>query len=199
MGEDQTMVNAGAMRYGTRVGLYLIVAFCLYVAGLRYSAALGIVSLFVYFYVPIAFIFGLAMWKFVSNKGQVKFLRLLAFGLLTFLYASLLCSVAYYIYFQYMDHGFVVQNITNVLSDKASRDAIVQMTSAQQVGQMDIAMKQFETLTPIQITMQLLNVSFFIGSLVALIGAIIVANLREPGFMRKLRERIEKTNQDNIN
>ncbi len=199
MSENKSTVNSGAMRYGTRMGLFMIVAFCLYVAGLRYSPIWGILSFFVIVYIPFGFFGGLLMWRFVQNKGEARFLKLLLFGLLTFMYGSLLCSVAYYIYFQYLDHGFIMQNILNILSEKDSRNMMIQMTSLQQVEQMDATIKQLASFTPIQITIQLMNINFLFGSFLALVSAIIVANIKEPAIVSRFRDKINKIKRDRDN
>ncbi len=196
MSENQSTVNSSAMRYGTKIGLFMIAAFCMYIAGLRYSSIFGILSFLVIIYIPFGFFGGMMMWRFIPNNGQARFLKLLLFGLLTFMYGTLLCSVAYYIYFQYMDHGFIIQNILNILSEKESRMMMIQMTSLQQVEQMDTALKQLADFTPIEITMQLMNINFFFGSFLALISAVIVANIKEPAYISRLRERINKMKQD---
>ena len=199
MSGNKSTVNSSAMRYGTRMGLFMIVAFCLYIAGLRYSPIWSILSFLVIVYIPFGFFGGLLMWRFVQNMGQAKFLKLLFFGLLTFMYGTLLCSVAYYIYFQYLDHGFIIQNILNILSEKDSRNMMIQMTSLQQVEQMDATIKQLASFTPIQITIQLMNINFLFGSFLALVSAVIVANIKEPAIVSRFRDKINKIKRDQDN
>jgi hypothetical protein len=87
------------------------------------------------------------------------------------MFASLLVAVIHYLYFRYMDNGLIVNTYQGMID---------QMTSIS-TEEMKVSLDQFRTaldvissLTPLEITMQLLTQNVFYCSMLAIPTALLV-------------------------
>ena len=110
--------------------------------------------------------------------GYISFIQAWIFLIFMFLFASLLTSVAHYLYFQFIDHGYIVNTYIKMLNDtintqqsamEAYREPLQQITDL--IGSM----------TPIDITMQLLSQNVFYGSILAIPIALFVMKRDKTG------------------
>ena len=111
--------------------------------------------------------------KMYRNKicgGAISFAHACLFTLFMYMFASLLVAVAHYIYFQFIDHGFIITQCMNDMEQMLV--TLPGMETEKEVFK--TAMANAQSLSSIDITMQLLSWNVFAGSLLAIPTALFV-------------------------
>ena len=105
--------------------------------------------------------------KMYRNKicgGTIGFAHACLFTLFMYMFASLLVAVAHYIYFQFIDHGFIMNQYVNLMQQVTTE--LPGMANEKEM--LKNAIDSAQALSPIDITMQLLSSDVFFGSLIAI-------------------------------
>ena len=97
-------------------------------------------------------------------KGAISFGHACIFTIFMYIFASLLATVGHYIYFQFIDHGYVLDAYTTMVNQLFELNPT--MTDEQEV--ITNALDELRMLTPISITLQLLSSDVMICSILAL-------------------------------
>ena len=98
-----------AMYFGTLMGLFWIIKFTFLPLGFTIPL-LQLLFVLLTFFVPIL---GYLYARKFRNRycgGSITFSRAFAFTVLMYLFAALLAAVAHYIYFRYIDNGFLIDS-----------------------------------------------------------------------------------------
>ena len=82
-----------------------------------------------------------------------------------YLFATLLVAVAHYVYFRFLDHGFLASAYLQQLENVKSAAQGEMVTSIDQLIQ---AFDNISSLTPLQLTFQLIFQNIFYGILLAI-------------------------------
>lgn len=168
---DYHKARTYASRYGAIVGLCWILSFLSYMGGLTtpfladIGLILGIASVFVagniiryYHNACQSLTFGKAWWMAIT----------------LYLCATLLTAIVQYIYFEYMDHGTLAQTYEQLLTAPEYQELLQQMlpqTSDTNLIQDMISL--LYSITPIQMTFQLLVYNLFLGLFLSLPTALL--------------------------
>ena len=169
IGQTKTL-QEHAMRFGTGMGIFWIFKFIFLPLGFNTPI---LQLLFIILTCSVPFI----GYKFVRTyrdkycDGEINFIRAYAFTIFMYFFAALLTSVGHFIYFNYIDNGFITDTYISQL----------EVLKSNVTGDMELSVEQLiETfniiadLTPIQLTLQLIFQNIFYGSLLALPTALIV-------------------------
>ena len=108
--------------------------------------------------------------------GSIQFSHAVLFTIFMYMFASLLVAVAHYAYFQFIDHGFIINSYIQLW------DELMTKTPALMENQ-EIIKETIDTarsLTSINITMQLLSWDVFWGSLLAIPTGLMVMKKARP-------------------
>lgn len=174
------MWNA-SMHIGTVLGVYYVLKFCLFPLGMK-SGLLGMVFIVLTLLGPVL-AYRLTRGFRRMSMPDASFASLgQAWGFVfqLFLFASLLVSVAHYVYFAFIDHGMLLAAYNTTLAQMAelAKESGAEGVAMQtQLDAMKATVDMVAAMTPIQITMQLLVNNLFWGCLLGLpIGAL---NMRE--------------------
>lgn len=170
MTENRSSLQKYAMHFGTYMGIYWILKFILFPLGLTIPFLL---LLFVGLTLGVPFM-GYHYVRMFRNKvcgGYISFLQAWIFTVFMYMFAALLTAVVHYIYFRYLDNGFVADTYLKLLNE----------TTTTQMPGMEPYMEQVKnmidligSLTPIDITLQLLSKNVFYGALLAIPTALFV-------------------------
>ncbi len=90
------------------------------------------------------------------------------------MFAALLASVAHYIYFRFVDQGFILnayENLLNTFTDKTLPDMDKYIDSLKE------SLNVLRSLSPIDITMQLISKNVFYGTLLAIPTALMISTV----------------------
>lgn len=164
------------MHFGTYMGIYWILKFILF----PISFHIPFLSfLFVILTLAVPFI-GYYYAKMYRDKicgGSIQFSHAVLFSIFMYMFASLLVAVAHYVYFQFIDRGFIVNSYTELWNK------LLIQTPALAESQ-DIIKETIDTarsLTSINITMQILSLDVFWGSILAIPTGLMVMKKPRPG------------------
>lgn len=89
------------------------------------------------------------------------------------MFAALLTAVAHYIYIRFIDQGFILNSYETMLNSWEITYKAVPGIDAY-IEQLREGLSQVRSLTPIEITMQMMSMNVFVGSLLAIPTALFV-------------------------
>ena len=163
-----------AMIYGTSMGLFWILKFML----VPFMFSVPLTSLFFLGLTVAVPFLGYYFVRQYRNRyctdGQIGFMQAWFFTLLMYLFASLLVSVAHYVFFRYIDGGGMVAAYTSLLAD-------IQTTGPEMeemVKQYQQAADMLAAMSPIEMTVQLIMNNLFYGMMLSLPTALFVSSRR---------------------
>ena len=165
MNDKRPTLQECAMRYGTIMGLFWAFKFVLFPIGLTipiFQIVFALLTLFV----PILGYLFTRRYRILYCDGVMGFRQAFTFCLFMFMFASLLIAVVHYIYFQYLDNGYIYNEYLNLISQLKSATDVKE--NLQSLNQLEESLKIFSSLTPIEITFQLITFNLFSGLLMAL-------------------------------
>lgn len=176
MNENRTNLQAYAMQYGTYMGIYWIFKFFFFPLGLQIPL-LELVFMLLTIAVPILGYIYARRFRDKYCGGYLSFFKALAFCFLMYLFASILTAVGHYIYFQYIDNGYLFDTYDKLLQQAGEVEGMNAF-----VEQVSGALESFRQLTPIKLTLQLISQNIFYGSLIAFPTALLVMRRKIPVY-----------------
>lgn len=167
--ENRGITQRYAMLYGTYMGLFWIAKFALFPLGLT-SPLLLMMFLACTLIVPILGYRYTRQFRDTACSGVLSFGRAWVFCASMYLFASLLTAVGHYIYFRFLDNGYILSTYESIMTDFSK--ANIPGTEGY-VDQIKTALDVVRTLTPIEVTMQLLTNNVLICCLLSLPTALL--------------------------
>ena len=167
-------IREAAMGYGTVIGLVWCVKFPLFPLGLRYPL---LELLFLAITAVLPFVVYIMTYRFRDRScpDGFPFRKAFSFTWQLYLYASLLTAVVHFVYFAYIDNGFVISTYESYL------DVLGQSPDLKELGdQLMQSLQVYKQLSPIEITMQLLTQNIIYGSLFSLVTALFTMRRKKP-------------------
>jgi hypothetical protein len=170
--ENRSFMNKYAMQYGTYMGIFWIIKFTLFPLGLSVPF-LEFFFLILTLLVPFVGYYFTKMYRDRICGGFINFGHAWVFATFMYMFSALLTAVGHFVYFRFMDHGFIVTSYLDMLHAAGKNQAVT--------AGLGSSLKQFEetinalgNLRPIEITIQLLSQNVIYGSLLALPTALFV-------------------------
>ena len=159
-----------AMRFGTAMGLFWIFKFIFLPLGFKYPF---LQLLFVILTCFVPFLGYRYVRTFRNNycNGEINFIRAYVFTIFMYFFAALLTSAGHFIYFNFIDNGFITDTY---LSQLETLKSSVTGEMATSVDQLIETFNIIADLSPIQLTLQLIFQNIFYGSLLAIPTALLV-------------------------
>jgi len=163
------------MEGGLWLGLYLILRFFMGVAGM-YSPILNALAMILFIGTPVVLYYIMA--KYHKQNGYVSGFSLLwMMGIMLFFFASLICCVPEYIFYQYISPDYISQTMSR------SIELIEEMGLLQGNDASNTALRQAldEAITPtsLQMIMSSMWSNVFFGSLLSIVVAPFVTKLNK--------------------
>ena len=158
-----------AMRFGTMMGIFWIIKFSFLPMGFRIPL-LQFLFILMTLFVPILGYIYIRKYRERYCNGELSFLRALVFSLYMYFFASLLTAAAHYIYFRFIDNGYLMgtymeqmENLKSTLTGdfEASIDQLIQN------------LETIASMSALQLTMQLIFQNIFYGTLLSLPTALL--------------------------
>ena len=174
------------MLFGTYLGGYLILEFKIFPWG-GTIPFLSFLFVGLTLCVPFMGYYYVRMYRNTVCSGSISFLHAWIFTVFMYMFAALLTAVAHYIYFRFIDHGFVINAYESQI-DILNKSGVPDIEAYTNMFQETL--ETVKSHTPIDITMQLVSWNVFCGSLLALLTALFV--------MRRKKEWQEQTNKSGI-
>lgn len=163
------------MHYGTCMGVFWMVKFVFFPLGLANP-----LLLFVFFALTVAVPFmGFRFAKSVRDKvyyGVMSFMRAWVFLIFMYMFAALLTAVVHYVYFRFIDNGYIMDTYAAIIDTSSDADMPGLKNYLEQMKQ---TIEIIQSMTAIQITMQLFTQNILYCSFIALITAPFVVKKKQ--------------------
>lgn len=164
---DYRSARTYAGQYGAIIGLIWICSFACFIGGLHYpvlshfSLLIGLASLFITIKL---------LNRFGRTVFPLKFSQATWMAILVYMYASLLFAAAQYIYFRFIDNGFLVSTYETLFQNPEYQKLLQQLMPGmeQQETAIHEAINMLYTITPIQLTFNFLIYNVFLGFILSL-------------------------------
>ena len=170
MTEKKRTFQEDAMRYGTIMGIFWTLKFVLFPLGMQNSFLLMTFFLLTLI-VPVVEFFLVRQYRDRDCNGILPFSRAFLFTSFMYMFAALFVTVAHYIYFRYMDNGLIVNTYQDMLTQMNAIATDDLKTSLEQFQQ---ALDIIASLSPVEISIQLITQNIFYCTLIALPTALLV-------------------------
>ena len=170
MTDKKPTLQESAMRYGTLMGIFWTLKFVLFPAGMSMPVLLMAFFLLTLI-VPVVGFFLVRQYRDRECEGVLTFSRAFLFTSFMYLFATLFVTIAHYIYFRYLDNGLIIgtyQDMLNQMSGIATADMKASIEQFQQ------ALDIIASLSPLEISIQLITQNVFYCTLIALPTALLV-------------------------
>lgn len=166
---DPKQARAFAGQYGAVIGAMCIVSFGCYIAGLA-SPLLGQVALFVGG--ASVYVCGRLIRRYRHRISEMGFWRCWWMAYLIYMYAILLTALGQFIYFRFIDNGFMARQIENMITRPEMAEALQIMSPDGSIQQMlDNTLMQLQTMSAADFTLNLL----FSNILIGIVGSVLAA------------------------
>ena len=170
MTDKKPTLQESAMRYGTLMGIFWTLKFVLFPAGMSMPVLLMAFFLLTLI-VPVAGFFFVRQYRDRECEGVLNFSRAFLFTSFMYMFAALFTAVAHYIYFRYIDHGMIIATYQDMLS---TMDQVATDGMKESIDQLQQALDAIATLSPLEITVQLLTQNIFNCTMLAIPTALLV-------------------------
>lgn len=184
MTENKNSLQKYAMQFGTYMGIFWIFKFILFPLGITIPF-LQLLFLILTIAVPFLGYYYVRMFRNKICGGSISFMQAWIFTIFMYMFAALLVAVAHYIYFRFIDHGFLYSSVQNALQEVGA----LKINGTEDVlKQYEEALNIINSFTPIELTMQLISQNVMFGSIIAIPTALFV--------MKKKKEPADTIGQD---
>jgi hypothetical protein len=176
MTENKSTLQEYAMRYGTAMGIFWACKFVLFPLGM--SMPLLLIFFFILtLSVPILGYLFVRKYREQQCEGVLNFSRAYIFTIFMYMFASLFVAVIHYLYFRYMDNGMIVNTYQGMIDQM---NAVATGDMKESLEQFRTALDVVSSLTPLEITLQLLTQNVFYCSILAIpTGLLVMRNKKK--------------------
>ena len=160
--EEYRQFTAFARIDGAIVGVMWIVSFICMVGEVE-NPLLGLAGMA--FGVYSLVVAGLRLRKFRNNVlgGGITFGKAMLYSIMTFFYATLLFAMAQYVYFQFIDHGYLVNQYVALLSKPESARLATELYGMDAKQMIAILENTMGAMRPIDIAFQFLTLNVILS------------------------------------
>ncbi|WP_017142366.1 DUF4199 domain-containing protein [Bacteroides finegoldii] len=178
MTENRSYLQKYAMHFGTYMGAYWILKFILLplMFAIPFFQLLYVILTLA---VPIIGYYYVKIYRDKVCGGAIQFSHAVLFTIFMYMFASLLVAVAHYIYFQFIDHGFIFNTLADFWNQAIEQSPALQENKELMKDMFDA--DKINSLSAIDITMQMLSSDVFFGSILAIPTGLMVMKKAKPG------------------
>ncbi len=156
---EYVQLKAFARQDGALLSLLWIGALICYIQGLT-NPILGMAAMIIIVISPFYAASRLRHFRDFAREGIISFGRGYAYTVLIFFYAGLLLSAALYIYFAFIDNGYLLSKFGEMLNTEDSRQVLKMYGMTNQVSD---ALKELAAMRPIDYALNMLTFNIMAG------------------------------------
>ena len=161
--EEYVQLKAFARQDGALLALLWIGSLICYIQGLS-SPIMGVLAILLIMFSPFFAASRLRHFRNYAREGIISFARGYAYTILIFFYGGLLLAAAIYVYFAFIDGGFLLAKLSEAAHSEEGRQLLQVYGMAEQ---MDEQLKQLSAMRPIDFALNMLTITimsgFFLG------------------------------------
>lgn len=162
--EEYKQLKAFARQDGALLSLLWIGAMTCYIQGLT-SPILGMIAMLLIIASPFYAANRLRKFRDEAREGIISFMRAYGYTILTYFYAGLLLAMAVYIYFDFMDNGYLLSKLTGMLNTEEGRQVVKAYGMADEISQ---SLEELAKMRPIDYALNMLTVIISTGFILGL-------------------------------
>ena len=174
--QEYIQLRAFARVDGTYVGILWIASFACYLGGLS-SPMLGLVGGILAVASPFFAAKRLIKFRDDIRDGEISGRRSMLYYALMFFYASLLFALAQYLYFAFLDGGYLMREYTSMLSSPEMKQAM--QAYGMTADQLMEGLKEFANTSPIMTALNIMTMNITIGLVFSLPVSLITRRARK--------------------
>ncbi|MDY4556607.1 MAG: DUF4199 domain-containing protein [Prevotella sp.] len=174
--QEYIQLRAFARVDGTYVGILWIASFACYLGGLS-SPMLGFVGGILAVASPFFAAKRLIKFRDDIRDGEISGRRSMLYYALMFFYASLLFALAQYLYFAFLDGGYLMREYTSMLSSPEMKQAM--QVYGMTADQLMEGLKEFANASPIMTALNIMTMNITIGLIFSLPVSLITRRARK--------------------
>lgn len=156
---EYVQMKAFARIDGLLLAVLWVLSFGCYVAGLS-TPMLSVLAMLLAVSSPFVVASRLRKFRDEALEGCISLMRGWAFAVFVFFYGSILFALVLYVYFAYMDHGYVLQNLLQML-DTPEAAAIFSQYGLS--DSMNASLEQLQSMRPIDLSLNILTSNIMLG------------------------------------
>ena len=161
---EYLQLKAYARVDGVLVALLCTVSFACYLIGLK-TPFYGMIAVLLMVVTPFYVARRLRRFRDEDLHGVISLMRGWAFVILVFFYAGILLALVQYVYFAYLDHGYLVSSFQSALSSPDATAALEQYGLSESLSE---NIQLLSELRPIDFALNGLTVNITLGILLGL-------------------------------
>lgn len=169
--EEYAQFKAYARLDGLYVALVWIGSFACYIYGLT-SPLTSIIAMIAAVASPFYAAKRLRKFRDEARQGMISFAQAMMYYLSIFMYAALIFAMAQYIYFAFIDNGYLANTCAAMLSTPESE--LIFKAYGMTKQQVDDSLAAFREASPILIAVNILTMNVFIGLILSIPAALIM-------------------------
>lgn len=174
--QEYIQLRAFARVDGTYVGILWIASFACYLGGLS-SPMLGLLGGILAVASPFFAAKRLIKFRDDIRDGEISGRRSMLYYALMFFYASLLFALAQYLYFAFLDGGYLMREYTSMLSSSEMKQAM--QAYGMTADQLMEGLKEFANTSPIMTALNIMTMNITIGLICSLPVSLITRRARK--------------------
>jgi hypothetical protein len=162
--EEYIQLKAFARQDGALLSLLWIGSFACYIQGLS-SPALAFAALLLVTLSPFFAASRLRHFRDYAREGFITFKRGYAYTVMSFFYAGLLMAAAVYVYFEFMDNGYLLGVYSSVMDSEEGK-RVLEMSGMKE--EMKQGLQDLYNMRPIDFSVNILTAIIFTGFVLGL-------------------------------
>jgi hypothetical protein len=161
---EYIQLKAYARQDGFFLALLWTASFACYILGIT-NELLGMLALGLAVMTPFFVAGRLRKFRDEGREGLISFGRGYAYTVFVFFYGAVLLAVVQFIYFAYVDHGYLLSTFSKMLSSDEGRALVKQYGMTQMVEE---SLSEMANIRPIDYALNILTMNIVIGFVLAL-------------------------------
>ena len=156
---EYVQLKAFARQDGALLALLWGAAFALYIIGVS-NQLLGLAAVMLMLYTPVFVGERLGKFRDYGREGLISFRRGYAYTVFVFFYGGVLFAIAQYLYFAFMDNGFLLSQFSRLVTTQEARQMLQEYGMTAMVEE---SLEQMASIRPIDYALKMLTVNISLG------------------------------------
>ncbi len=156
---EYVQLKAFARQDGALLALLWGAAFALYIIGVS-NQLLGLAAVMLMLYTPVFVGERLGKFRDYGREGLISFRRGYAYTVFVFFYGGVLFAIAQYLYFAFMDNGFLLSQFSRLVTTQEARQMLQEYGMTAMVEE---SLEQMASIRPIDYALNMLTVNISLG------------------------------------
>lgn len=156
---EYIQLKAFARQDGALLALLWMATFFLYIIGVE-NQMLGLAALLLMVYTPIFVGERLGKFRDYGREGLISFRRAYAYTVFVFFYGGVLFAIAQYLYFAFIDNGYLMTQFSKMVSSNEAQKMLQQYGMTEMMNE---SLNEMANIRPIDYALNMLTVNISLG------------------------------------